>query len=503
MTPNAHHEALRRACASEGCTIGAARLGSVHGAPRAIGEVECAHGWSAARLLVRLAAEDAQHKYVRELAAPLAALHPSARAAALHAWVRARVRFAPEQGEVFVSPAALLRAGVGDCDDHARTVIALAIAAGIPARLALLSRDGRTPSHAVAQLHDGAAWRWAETTVAANFGEHPIAAARRLGVASRRADLASRVSTMDPRRLPTRTAPLRSTPDQIESDRRMLVMLGYLPSHVDAAAGLGDEFRAAVAAFQADRRVLPVDGLTGPTTREALRRAVDGAAPGAPAGVTMGAVDVRHTRDLSDGFFAGLHRMGAELGFEPEHMLSVMLSESGIRASAVNRSATAHGLTQIQNLAGVGWKGTPAAFRALSAEAQLPYVRAFFAPWAKYGLGSTGRLYQANFLPATMSWGDDPSLAIACKDGKRYAIEPRAYADNIGFDVERKGCITIADLSRHVERRKVAEAARWNEAAARLRAISPRPDAVATVARLGGATAVLYGAAKLLPLLFV
>lgn len=142
------------------------------GPPRV--ELDCASGWDAARLLLALGREDASDPSVRALAAELG----TPRAA--HEWVTRHVRFEREAGEVFQGAAVTMGKGEGDCDCHARLLLALLTAMGARARLAFLHR-GRGPLHVVAQAFDDGAWRWLETTVPGEYGEHPIAAARRTG----------------------------------------------------------------------------------------------------------------------------------------------------------------------------------------------------------------------------------------------------------------------------------------------------------------------------------
>jgi Transglutaminase-like superfamily len=108
-----------------------------------------------------------------------------------HAFVQARVRFEPEEEETFQTPTATFTRGAGDCDDSSRALLALAAVAGIPGRYVYFLQDGQ-PAHVVAQLWDGPvpegelpadspSWQWAETTIDADFGEHPFAAYARLG----------------------------------------------------------------------------------------------------------------------------------------------------------------------------------------------------------------------------------------------------------------------------------------------------------------------------------
>jgi hypothetical protein len=106
-------------------------------------------------------------------------------ARALHAFVRDSIRYVGEGIETFQSAWQTITLGFGDCDDVARLLLALARAVGIPARLEILrrDRDGR-PKHATVKLNDGAGYQWAECTIAARFGEHPVAAMKRIGAAS-------------------------------------------------------------------------------------------------------------------------------------------------------------------------------------------------------------------------------------------------------------------------------------------------------------------------------
>lgn len=100
---------------------------------------------------------------------------------AAHAYVQTHVRFAPEEVETFQTPTATLASGVGDCDDSARALVSLAKATGTQARLVFFLQDGQ-PAHVTAQLWDRGGWKWAETTIAARYGEHPFHALDRLGM---------------------------------------------------------------------------------------------------------------------------------------------------------------------------------------------------------------------------------------------------------------------------------------------------------------------------------
>lgn len=100
---------------------------------------------------------------------------------ALHALVKRRARFRPEEGEVFQAPSVTLARGFGDCDDSARLLVVLAREEGYPARLVYFMQGGQ-PAHVCAQVFLRGAWRWAETSIDARFGEHPFHASDRLGL---------------------------------------------------------------------------------------------------------------------------------------------------------------------------------------------------------------------------------------------------------------------------------------------------------------------------------
>jgi hypothetical protein len=63
------------------------------------------------------------------------------------------------------------------------------MAGGAKARVAGVANAHGKVGHVAPQLHDGARWWWAETTVPARFGEHPRAAAKRLGLTHARPDI--------------------------------------------------------------------------------------------------------------------------------------------------------------------------------------------------------------------------------------------------------------------------------------------------------------------------
>jgi Transglutaminase-like superfamily/Putative peptidoglycan binding domain len=275
--PNASEEAaaVRRAALRARCSVDALELRDTSAGPRAVGRVTCRDGWAAARMLLALAIEDSQTPGARDVALSIRQQAPSdaAFARAVHAFVKDRVRFVREAGEVFQGSAYTLTMGAGDCDDHARVVYAIARAGGLPVRMAFLHK-GQGPTHAAAQIC-APSCAWAETTVDADYGEDPIEAAKRLGLLTSRGDLTQEVRTMTEKDLAPVPAGYvhANPPERVAADVSALARLGYVAGDSEALGAVDPGFRAAVAKFQRDRQLV-VDGLIGPFTRAEIASAL-------------------------------------------------------------------------------------------------------------------------------------------------------------------------------------------------------------------------------------
>jgi hypothetical protein len=574
-------------------TIAAARGTGCHvvevlddaGVPRV--ELECASGWAAARYLLELARGDARDPDIVRLARRMRQLAPRDRdfAGCVHAFVQKYIRFARERGEIFQAAPITLRRAVGDCDCHARLVFALLLAGGLRPRLAFLHRDGG-PIHVLVQVHHAGAWVWLETTVkGARFGEHPVAAARRLGVI--RSDVGGemkeafmgpigveggnvyrmRIGGLAPRdgvdvgeaiaatlralgfvdvtiwleagELPADFAPhareelegaewtawaealyaqpmcrMIEMPLQIPAAREGLLAITIDDLHVVASpassapikvayvtAPSGVKLRAEPHEQATVRDLVPFgarvvvleEGLAA--TRAAPKgwtKVRAGALEGfvssewladAPAssGTTIGELGdpiVRYTADLSPAFFAKLKAAARRVNVDPEHAMAVMLSESGLRASAIHPSAPASGIFGRM----FKTRGEAEAFRNQPADVQVDAWEAFMRPYKALHLNTPEAIYQVNFLPASAMpssphfRGTHLAAVLAASDGTGYGgQEAGFYRDNVVLDVDRDGKITNADMRATIERNKRANANRWNEAAARL-AAAPEPD---------------------------
>lgn len=198
---------------------------------------------------------------------------------------------------------------------------------------------------------------------------------------------------------------------------------------------------------------------------------------------------VKWTAHLSDAFFRGIHAMTADFQARgakvtAEDFLGVLNAESGVRASAMNPGSKCAGMNQIcptlradplSGLKGVGFTGSREDYLALTAEAQLPFVRRWFtnASQGKFSaLTNMGRLYCLNIAPAHVGRPDDFPLYVKGRDGDAYTL-------NASLDRGGKGFITVADTDAFVHRslangpKGAAPFEYWNELRMRLARNAP------------------------------
>lgn len=173
------------------CTCEKVGERTFRGVTTAIARYSCDSGEDTAQLLAGLASDDSGGDLVAAAAARILALangDPAQLGPAVQRFVQLGIAYVDESRETFQSAEVTLRRREGDCDDHARLVLVLGRAVGLAGRLVIMRR-GAIPVHAVSQLADAdGVLQWAETTIEAAWGEHPVAAKARLGL-SQRSDL--------------------------------------------------------------------------------------------------------------------------------------------------------------------------------------------------------------------------------------------------------------------------------------------------------------------------
>jgi hypothetical protein len=184
-----HTEAqLRRAARNAGCRVLSVRHVETSVGPVVVARFEGADNENAFRLLLEFAADDVGDPVAHTIGLDVRQRFGPDQvrmAKALHQWVKDHVTYLPEPTETFQAPWYTVRTGVGDCDDHANLVHAIARNAGLKARIVPVRNKLGKITHACAQIAVDGVWSWAETTVDADFDEPPKAAASRLKETSR------------------------------------------------------------------------------------------------------------------------------------------------------------------------------------------------------------------------------------------------------------------------------------------------------------------------------
>lgn len=192
--------------------------------------------------------------------------------------------------------------------------------------------------------------------------------------------------------------------------------------------------------------------------------------------------------DWSDADLEVLRGIAIGLGGKPEHLLSVMYSESGASTRALNDNPktkpvddryNAVGLIQFMPATlkllgfgtGLGPRERAEAFRGLTVAEQLHFVRRYYTPH-RGKLGTRVAWYLATFLPAYLSHADEPNYVLADKY-KTGTFSGAVYAANASFDHDRDLKIQVRELDEAIERN--AKGARWTELVTRLTGVPPLP----------------------------
>lgn len=185
------------------------------------------------------------------------------------------------------------------------------------------------------------------------------------------------------------------------------------------------------------------------------------------------------TPDWTEEDFRDLARIAKSYQANPADVLLVMTSESGLKPYAANRNSEGYpvavGLLQFTSAAngpsGIGVsEGERIEILDRTVAEQMPLVDRFFEinPWTRTGrpYDSAGTVYGSVFGPSRLvSRGTSPDTVLYTEED-----DPAAYKGNPGFDLEKKGYITVGDLIRH------------------LRVVAGRPEYLAGLQRLRDAT---------------
>lgn len=146
---------------------------------------------------------------------------------------------------------------------------------------------------------------------------------------------------------------------------------------------------------------------------------------------------------LTQEFFNKVVAVAKRINCDPNDLMCLMNSESGVKTTAVNKSSGATGLIQFMPSTARALGTSCAALKAMSPEEQMVYVEKCIMNSKKAaGLGNqkigAGTLYALIFLPARAN------RDILTSSGEKF------YSSNKGLDVDKDGKISKADLSKRI-----------------------------------------------------
>lgn len=134
-------------------------------------------------------------------------------------------------------------------------------------------------------------------------------------------------------------------------------------------------------------------------------------------------------------FLAEVDRISQRFGFNPNALLGLMASESGLNPQARNPNGGATGLIQFMPATARGLGTTTDALIQMNRAQQMVWVEKYFEQYASGLAGaSAGKLYAYVFLPGRAR------RDVLTSRGENY------YNQNVGLDMNRDGAITISDL---------------------------------------------------------
>ena len=144
------------------------------------------------------------------------------------------------------------------------------------------------------------------------------------------------------------------------------------------------------------------------------------------------------------GFCAKVEEISKKINCNPQDLIGLMQSESGLNPSIVN-SIGATGLIQFLPSTAKSLGTSTSELKNMSAIDQLDYVEKFFENWINtHNINgkklSAGDLYTLCFLPAYIN------KDVLCQNGGKY------YSANKGLDINKDGKITKEDLSKRVQK---------------------------------------------------
>jgi hypothetical protein len=241
-------------------------------------------------------------------------------------------------------------------------------------------------------------------------------------------------------------------PDVVRLQHLLIRLLHVKPPPLQADGVFGLKTAQAVIAFQ-QRNSLTPDGIVGPQTWRVLNAkavvnpnragcaALISGRSGAPAATPVG--QIAWGAKVSPAFKAKVIQICNDLGINPSYLMACMAFETGetFSPSIPNAAGSgAIGLIQFMPSTAAHLGTSTAALAAMSAEAQLDYVKKYFQSY-KGKLHTLEDVYMAILYPKAIGMGADSTL---------FQAGTKLYTQNKGFDANHDGVITPAEVSAKV-----------------------------------------------------
>ena len=148
-----------------------------------------------------------------------------------------------------------------------------------------------------------------------------------------------------------------------------------------------------------------------------------------------------------EAFLQKVRLICAKLGIEPDWLMFVMNSESGLNPAAYNPNGGASGLIQFMPATAEGLGTTTAALRQMSNVEQLDYVYKYFYPY-RGKMDSLYDLYLVTFFPAALGKPDSYILQTS-------TLPAKVIADaNPGIDLDGNDQITVGEFKHWIDLKK-------------------------------------------------
>lgn len=148
-----------------------------------------------------------------------------------------------------------------------------------------------------------------------------------------------------------------------------------------------------------------------------------------------------------EAFLQKVKLISAKLGIDPNWLMFVMNSESGLNPAAYNPNGGASGLIQFMPDTAIGLGTTTAALRQMSNVDQLDYVYKYFYPY-RGKMDSIYDLYLVTFFPAALGKGDSYILQTS-------KLSAKVIADaNPGIDLDNNDQITVGEFKNWIDLKK-------------------------------------------------